>query len=152
VEIERDWSRAQAIRPSVSAVVREGGRLLLVQRADNGRWCLPGGSMEIGETVLAATSREVREESGLEVEPTRLIGVYSDPRLQVVGYPDGRVWHYVNLCFAAALRGGTARAAPGETLAVEWFPLDRLPADLVEPHRPRIADALAGERAWPVVR
>jgi ADP-ribose pyrophosphatase YjhB (NUDIX family) len=144
VEIERDRSRAVAIRPSVSAVVLHDGRLLLQQRADNGRWGLPGGSVEIGETVAEAVTREVLEETGFEVEIDRLVGVYSDPSLQVIRYPDGRVWHYVNLCFQCTLAGGSARLAPGETLAVEWFPQDALPGDLLGLHRQRIADALAG--------
>ncbi|MBI3456701.1 MAG: NUDIX domain-containing protein [Candidatus Rokubacteria bacterium] len=144
MEIERDWSKAQAIRPSVSAVVVHDGRLLLMQRADSGQWGLPGGSVEIGETVTAAIQREVREETGYEIAVQRLIGVYSDPRLQIVRYPDGRVWHYVNLCFEGDLRGGEPRPAPGETVAVGWFAPDALPPNLVPLHRPRIEDAMAG--------
>lgn len=145
MEIERDWSKAQAIRSSVSAVVLREGRLLLQQRADSGQWGLPGGSVEIGETVTAAAAREVWEETGFDVAVGRLVGVYSDPRFQVVRYPDGRVWHYVNLCFACDLVGGQARLAPGETLAVDWFPPDALPPDLVGLHRRRIDDALTGQ-------
>lgn len=151
MEIERDWSRAQAIRASVSAVVLHDGRLLLQQRADSGQWGLPGGSVEVGETVAAATAREVWEETGFEVEVGRLIGVYSDPRFQTVRYPDGRVWHYVNLCFAGELRGGEARPAPGESLAVGWFAPDTLPRDFVAPHRRRVEDALSG-LAGPFIR
>lgn len=151
MEIEPDWSKAQAIRPSVSAVVLHEGRLLLQQRADSGEWGLPGGSVEIGETVTTAIAREVHEETGFEVGVGRLIGVYSDPRFQIVRYPDGRVWHYVNLCFACELRGGQARPAPGETLAVGWFVPEALPPDLVSLHRRRIEDALAGE-AVPFIR
>ncbi len=151
MEIEPDWSRAQLVRPSVSAVVCRDGRLLLQQRADGGQWGLPGGSIEVGETVIQALEREVREETGFEVTVGRLIGVYSDPRVQVVRYPDGRVWHYVNLCFACAVRGGSPRPQPGETLALGWFALDDLPADLHPVHRPRIADALA-DRPEPVIR
>jgi len=143
VEIERDWSRAQAIRPSVSAIVLHAGKILLQQRADNREWGLPGGSVEIGETVADAVVREVREETGYEVAVGRLVGVYSDPRWQIVRYPDGRVWHYVNLCFDCQLTGGTPRPAPGESLAVEWFLPDALPADFVVLHRRRIEDALA---------
>ena len=141
MEIERDWSKAQAIRPSVSAVVLHDGRLLLQQRADSGQWGLPGGSVEIGETVAAAVVREVREETGYDVAVRRLVGVYSDPHFQVVRYPDGRVWHYVNLCFHCQLTGGTSRPAPGESLAVDWFSPGTLPSDLVVLHRRRIDDA-----------
>lgn len=151
MEIERDWSKAQAIRPSVSAVIWRDDRLLLQQRADGGQWGLPGGSVEIGETVTAAVVREVREETGYEIAVGRLIGVYSDPHLQIVRYPDGRVWHYVNLCFAGALRGGEPRPAPGETLALGWFAPDGLPENLVPLHRPRIDDARRN-LATPVIR
>ena len=151
MEIERDWSKVQAIRPSVSAVILRDGRVLLQQRADGGQWGLPGGSVEIGETVTAAVEREVREETGFEVTVDRLIGVYSDPHLQIVRYPDGRVWHYVTLCFACALRGGEPRPGPGETLALGWFAPDALPANLLLLHRPRIEDAMAG-LACPFIR
>ena len=151
MQIEADWSKAQAIRPSVSAVILHDGRLLLMQRADSGQWCLPGGSVEIGETVTAAIEREVREETGYEVAVERLVGVYSDPRFQVVRYPDGRVWHYVNLCFACDLQGGAPRPQPGEALDLDWFDPDGLPADLVPLHRGRIEDALA-DRLAPFIR
>ena len=151
MEIEADRSKAQTIRPSVSAVILHDNRLLLQQRADSGQWGLPGGSVEIGETVTAALEREVREETGLEVAVGRLIGVYSDPRSQIVRYSDGRVWHYVNLCFACELRGGQLRLAPGEPLALDWFAPDALPANHVPLHRRRIDDALAGQAA-PFIR
>jgi ADP-ribose pyrophosphatase YjhB (NUDIX family) len=151
VEIERDRSKVQAIRPSVSAIVFHTGKILLQQRADNREWGLPGGSVEIGETVADAVVREVREETGYEVAVGRLVGVYSDPRCQIVRYPDGRVWHYVNLCFDCQLTGGTPRPAPGESLAVEWFPPDALPADFVVLHRRRIEDALA-DATTPFIR
>ncbi len=143
MEIEPDPSRAQAVRPSVSAVIFREGRLLLQQRADGGQWGLPGGSVEIGETVTAALTREVKEETGLDVAVGRLIGVYSDPAFQVVRYPDGRVWHYVNLCFECAILGGGLKPAPGETLALDFFDPAALPRDLVPLHRVRIGDALA---------
>lgn len=145
MEIEADWSKAQVIRPSVSAVILQDGRLLLAQRADGGQWNLPSGSVEVGETVTAALEREVREETGYVVAVGRLVGVYSDPSFQIVRYPDGRVWHYVNLCFACDLRGGTPRPAPGETLALGWFAPDALPGNLVRPHQQRIQDALAAQ-------
>jgi ADP-ribose pyrophosphatase YjhB (NUDIX family) len=144
MRIESDRTRARGIRASVSAVVLREGRLLLQLRADNRQWGLPGGSIEIGETVTTATAREVLEETGYEIEVGRLIGVYSDPRVQIVRYPDGRVWHYVNLCFAGAIAGGAARPAPGESLAVDWFDPGKLPPDLVPLHHQRIADALMG--------
>ena len=76
-----------ALRLSVSAVVRrepESAEILLMRRSDNGLWGLPGGYVELGESVAQAAAREVQEETGFEIEVGRLIGVYSDPSRQVV--------------------------------------------------------------------
>ena len=141
ITVERDVSRALAVRPSVSAIIFDRrGYLLLQQRTDGGQWGLPGGSVEIGESITAAVQREVNEETGLRVSTRRLIGVYSDPRLQVVRYPDGNVWHYVNVCFECAVRGGTLTTCD-ETLALRYFPPDRLPSPMYPNHRLRIRDA-----------
>ncbi len=143
ITLEPDAARALGIRPTVSAVIFDRrGCLLLQQRSDGGQWGLPGGSMEIGESAAQAVAREVREETGLDVKPRRLIGVYSDPALQVVRYPDGNVWHYVSLCFECTVRGGTLTTCD-ETLALDYFPLRRLPATLLANHRVRIRDARA---------
>ena len=143
ITLERDHERALGVRPSVSAVIFDRRRrLLLQQRSDGGQWGLPGGSVEIGESVTGAVAREVREETGLTVVPRRLVGVYSDPELQVVRYPDGNVWHYVNVCFECVVRGGTLTTCD-ETLALEWVTLDALPAALLPNHRIRIRDARA---------
>jgi ADP-ribose pyrophosphatase YjhB (NUDIX family) len=143
ITLERDHERALGVRPSVSAVIFDRRRrLLLQQRSDGGQWGLPGGSVEIGESVTDAIAREVREETGLTVVPRRLVGIYSDPVLQVVRYPDGNVWHYVNVCFECAVRGGTLTTCD-ETLALAWVALDALPETLLPNHRVRIRDARA---------
>jgi 8-oxo-dGTP pyrophosphatase MutT (NUDIX family) len=147
ITLERDVTRAIGVRPSASAVIFDRrGRLLLQQRADGGQWGLPGGSVEIGESVTDAVVREVQEETGLRVVPRRLVGVYSDPAWQVVRYPDGNAWHYVNLCFECTVRGGELTTCD-ETLALEYYPLSRLPRTLLPNHRIRIRDARARRSA-----
>ena len=143
ITLESEYERALGVRPSVSAVIFDRrGRLLLQQRSDGGQWGLPGGSVEIGESLREAVAREVREETGLTVAVRRLVGVYSEPQRQVVRYPDGNVWHYVNICFECAVRGGELTTCE-ETLALEFFPIRRLPATLLPNHRIRIRDARA---------
>ncbi len=142
--IERDISKATAIRPSVSAVIRDGrGHVLLGRRADSREWGLPGGNVEIGESVVDAIRREVREETGLEVAAVRLVGVYSDPAWQVVRYPDGRVVHYVTSLFECRATGGALATSP-ETLELGYFDPSALPDDTVPQHRMRIEDAVNG--------
>jgi 8-oxo-dGTP pyrophosphatase MutT (NUDIX family) len=143
ITLERDHERALGVRPSVSAVIFDRRRrLLLQQRSDGGQWGLPGGSVEIGESLAAAVAREVLEETGLIVVPRRLVGVYSDPALQVVRYPNGNCWHYVNVCFECMVRGGELTTCD-ETLALDWVSPRRLPATLLPNHRVRIRDARA---------
>jgi len=118
-----------------------------MQRSDNGAWGLPGGYVELGESVAEATAREVLEETGVRVEVGRLVGVYSDPRTQVIAYPDGRRVQAINLCFEARpLEAGTP-TTPDETLATRYFPASALPAPLVPIHQIRIDDAVVGDPA-----
>ena len=138
------------LRLSVSAVVwRDANRreLLLMQRSDNAHWGLPGGYMEPGESIDAATAREVREETGVRVEVGRLIGVYSNPAIQVIEYPDGRRVQAVNLCFEAVPVDVGVATTPDEVLATGYFAVDALPEPLVPIHRVRIEDAVAGGSA-----
>lgn len=140
---ETDATRANQIRPGVAAIIQDdGGSILLQRRSDNGLWGLPGGSVEIGESVRDAIVREVREETGLTVEVLRLIGVYSDPRFQIVCYPDGNVVHYISTLFACRILAGTLQTCD-ETLDLRFFDPDRLPENLLPMHRIRIQDALA---------
>jgi 8-oxo-dGTP pyrophosphatase MutT (NUDIX family) len=144
---ETDYEKALGVRPSVSAVIFDRrGRLLLQQRSDGGQWGLPGGSVEIGESVAAAVVREVLEETGLTVRPLRIVGVYSDPTFQVVRYPDGNVWHYVSVCFECKVVRGELTTCD-ETLALDYFPVGRLPKTLLPNHRIRIRDARARRAA-----
>ncbi len=136
----------QALRLSVSAVVwRERAsraELLLMQRSDNAHWGLPGGYVEPGESVPEAARREVLEETGVQVELGRLVGVYSDPGRQVIEYPDGQRVQAVNLCFEAFPVGLGEATTPEETLATGYFPHDGLPEPFVPIHQVRVSDAL----------
>jgi ADP-ribose pyrophosphatase YjhB (NUDIX family) len=151
ITLERDPTLAIGVRPAVSAVIFDRrGRLLLQQRSDGGQWGLPGGSVEIGESVVDAIAREVHEETGLIVKARRLIGVYSAPALQLVRYPDGNVWHYVSMSFECTVRGGALQTCD-ETLTLEYFSLRKLPPTLLAHHRVRIRDASA-RRVAPFIR
>jgi ADP-ribose pyrophosphatase YjhB (NUDIX family) len=112
--------RANTIVPATSAIVTDQrGRILLHRRSDNQFWSIPGGTMEIGETIRDTVIREVKEETGLDVEPQRLVGIYSNPN-HVIAYPNGEVRQQFSICFACRLLGGRLTTGD-ESLGVGFF-------------------------------
>src|SRR5215216_4648537 len=80
-----DAPEATSLVPSVNVgVINEAGEVLLIRRTDNDNWALPGGAMDIGETIAEAGVRETREETGIECEIVRLVGVYQPTTLHAV--------------------------------------------------------------------
>jgi ADP-ribose pyrophosphatase YjhB (NUDIX family) len=115
-----DAPAANSLVPAASAVVvDQDGRILLHRRDDNELWSIPGGGMEVGERIVDTVVREVREETGLEVEPGRIIGIYSNPQ-HVVEYADGEVRQQFSVCFVCRLVGGEL-ATSDESLEVGFF-------------------------------
>jgi 8-oxo-dGTP pyrophosphatase MutT (NUDIX family) len=140
-----DFNRLR--RTAACAIVFDAmGRVLLHRRTDNGRWGLPGGAIEVGETADRAAVREVVEETGYRVEVVRLVGVYSDPTHTTIKYPDGNVNAYVAVAFECKVLGGSA-ALSDETSAVEWFEVEGLPVNFNPGHLVRLKDALAKREA-----
>lgn len=118
-------------------------KILLTRRSDNGRWCLPGGHMEAGESAAEACIREVEEETGLQVRIRRLIGVYSSPHM-LLTYADGNRYQMVALCFEAEVQGGQLALSDETTEAGYFTPAEIEIMDIMEHHRQRITDALSG--------
>lgn len=148
VEHENDPHAPQAnsLIPAASAVVvDEAGRILLQRRADNDLWSLPGGAMEIGETIADAAIRETREETGLEVRPLYVIGVYSNPS-HVVEYADGEVRQQFSVCFACQRAAGDL-APSSESTEVQFFDDETIGGlPMTDSMRQRIKDYRAGFR------
>lgn len=140
------YSWPEKVEPGVAAIVLEGESVLLMRRRDNGLWGIPSGHVEPTETVSGAVLREIREETGIEAEVTALIGVYSDPRSQVMTYPDGRIRHFVTTCFLCRPTGGTLLPTGPETLDAGFFPIESLPEPMMAMHPLWLADALAGSK------
>ncbi len=101
------------IVPGGSALVLDDeGRVLLQRRTDSGNWAMPGGVMEIGETLPDAVVRETREETGLEVALTGIVGTFTDPR-HVIAYADGEVRQEFTIVFRARPVGGSLARVTG---------------------------------------
>lgn len=108
-----------SVVPSASAIVTdEQGRILLIKRRDNTLWALPGGGHDIGETIADTAVREVKEETGLDVEVTGLVGVYTNPQ-HVVAFSDGEVRQQFSLSFTTKVLGGTL-AIDDESTEIAW--------------------------------
>ena len=121
-------------------------RILLVRRADNGRWAVPGGFMEPGESAAEACAREVLEETGLRVRVGRLVAVYSNPHI-LLEYPDGNRYQIVALHFAAEPVGGELHNS-NETIDVGYFsPAELEHLEIGGFDRQRIADAFTQQEA-----
>jgi ADP-ribose pyrophosphatase YjhB (NUDIX family) len=112
--------KASSIAVAVSAFVQDDrDRILMIRRSDNDLYSIPGGQVEPGETLTQAVVREVREETGIDIEVTGLIGLYSNPN-HVVAYDDGEVRQEFSICFDARPTGGALRTS-NESSETDWI-------------------------------
>lgn len=130
----------ETVRYTADVVCVRGGAVLLIERGwppHQGKFALPGGHVDVGETSRAAGARELLEEAGVDVDPDSLVlvGVYDDPGRD----PRGR---YVTVPYLARVPAGTTARAGDDAAAVRWAPLDQLPADLAFDHQQILADAM----------
>ncbi len=140
-----------SVVPSVVAFVQNNaGDILVIERSDNGRWALPGGGHDLGESITDTVVREVWEETGLKVEVVSLSGIYTDPG-HVMQYDDGEVRQQFSMCFRARPLGGDLRTSD-ETTQVRWVsPADLLEFDVHPTMRLRIEHALDRSRTEPYI-
>ncbi len=134
-----------SVRAGVGVVIRgHGDTILLEKRRDCGWWGLPGGRVEPGESLVEAAVREVREETGLTVEVTHLVGVYSSPEDRIVTYPDnGDVVQLIDIVVGARVLSGQVICSL-ESEEVRFFSPSQLPEQIVPPARQPLVDALEG--------
>ena len=117
-----DAPRPNSMVPAVNVVVEnEHGEVLMIRRSDNGNWALPGGAIDLGESMTQAAVREVKEETGIDCEITGLIGIYTDPG-HIILYTSN---NEARQEFSILLRGrpvAGVRALSDESLDVQWIP------------------------------
>ncbi|MEV0465732.1 NUDIX domain-containing protein [Nocardia tengchongensis] len=124
--------KANSLKPGGSAlVVDEVGRVLMQRRGDSGNWSLPGGIMELGETLEECVVRETREETGLEIEITGLLGIYTDPG-HVIEYSDGEVRQEFAVVYNGRVVGGEIQVSH-ESTEVRFLTLRELEGLPVHP-------------------
>jgi ADP-ribose pyrophosphatase YjhB (NUDIX family) len=114
--------KANSLVPSVNVVVvNDAGEILMIRRTDNDNWAVPGGAVDLGESVAQAAVRETREESGIECEITGLVGIYSDPKHVLLYTSNGEVRQEFSIVLTARpIRGQPTPS--NESSEVRWVP------------------------------
>ena len=121
---------------TVDGIIIEEGKILLIKRAGSpykDHWALPGGFVELGETLEEAVAREVKEETGLETKPVKLTGAYSDPKRDPRG-------HTISIAYLLKIIKGNLKITP-EAKEVRFFALNNLPEDMAFDHEKIVCDA-----------
>ncbi len=123
-------------------ILNEKNEILLQRRGDDNNWCIPGGGMEIGETVEEAIIREVYEETGLKISNIELFNVYSGKN-QYHKYPDGNEYYFVNVVFKINKIDGEVKIDDNETKELKYFELHKLPNNISLTNIPILKDLKA---------
>jgi 8-oxo-dGTP pyrophosphatase MutT (NUDIX family) len=115
--------KANSLVPSVNVVVvNDAGEILMIRRSDNDNWAVPGGAIDLGESVAQAAVRETREESGIDCEITGVVGIYSDPRHVILYTSNGEVRQEFSIVLTARPVGGQPTPS-SESSEVRWVPV-----------------------------
>jgi 8-oxo-dGTP pyrophosphatase MutT (NUDIX family) len=121
-----DAPAANSIVPSANvAVINDAGEILLIRRSDNDNWALPGGAVDLGESLPHAAVRETKEETGVDCEVMGLSGIYTDPRHVLLYTSNGEVRQEFSVVLTARATGGQPTPS-SETSEVRWVALDDL--------------------------
>jgi ADP-ribose pyrophosphatase YjhB (NUDIX family) len=142
---------ANSLVPSVNVgVINEHGEVLLISRTDNENWAMPGGAMDIGETIAQAAVRETREETGIECEIVRLVGVYTNPRHVMLYTSNNEVRQECSIVFAATPVGGEPTPS-SESKEVRWVAAGDLDGYPMHPSMRQRVQHVLDERDTPFI-
>jgi 8-oxo-dGTP pyrophosphatase MutT (NUDIX family) len=136
--------KANSRVPSVNVIVANGaGEVLMIRRTDNGNWALPGGAIDLGESVAQAAVRETLEETGIECSVTGITGIYSDPRHVILYTSNGEVRQEFSIVLTASPLAGQPTPS-SESSDVRWVPAPEvLGYTMDRSMRIRVSDFLA---------
>jgi ADP-ribose pyrophosphatase YjhB (NUDIX family) len=143
--------KANSLVPSVNVVVvNDAGEILMIRRTDNDNWAVPGGAIDLGESVAQAAVRETLEESGIECEITGIVGIYSDPKHVLLYTSNGEVRQEFSIVLTATPLSGQPTPS-SESSEVRWVPVSEVREYTMDRSmRIRIDDYLAHKES-PVV-
>ncbi|GAA0395860.1 putative MutT/NUDIX-like protein [Acrocarpospora corrugata] len=123
-----DAPAPNSLVPSVNVVVTDAaGDILMICRSDNGNWAVPGGAIDLGESLPAAAVRETLEETGIECEITGLVGTYTDPRHVILYTSNGEARQEFSIVVTAVAVAGEPTPS-SESTQVRWVPRDQVGA------------------------
>jgi 8-oxo-dGTP pyrophosphatase MutT (NUDIX family) len=137
--------KANSLVPSVNVVVtNDAGDVLMIKRSDNDNWAVPGGAIDLGESMVDAAIRETREETGIDCEITGIVGIYTDPKHVLLYTSNGEVRQEFSIVLTAHLLGGEPTPS-SESTEVHWIPRDEVAGyQMDRSMRLRITDYLEG--------
>jgi 8-oxo-dGTP pyrophosphatase MutT (NUDIX family) len=120
-----DAPKANSMVSSVNVVVvNDAGDILLIRRSDNDNWALPGGAIDLGESVSQAAVRETREETGIDCEINGLVGIYTDRGHVILYTSNGEARQEFSIVLRARAVGGQTTPSD-ESTEVRWVPPDQ---------------------------
>jgi ADP-ribose pyrophosphatase YjhB (NUDIX family) len=145
-----DAPAANSLVPSVNVVVvNEAGDVLMIRRSDNDNWAVPGGAIDLGESMVQAAVRETREETGIECEITGLVGIYTDPKHVILYTSNGEARQEFSILLTGVPTGGQPTPS-SESSEVRWVPrADVAGYQMDRSMRMRIEHYLAGRSGSP---
>lgn len=138
---DEDAPKPNSIVPATAVAIVRDGSILLVHRRDNDKWAMPGGAIEFGESIQQCAIRELKEETGYDIELTGIIDVYSDPEV-LVEYADSEVRQEYTTVFSGKIIGGSIEC-DDESYEAKWVPLtEALAYTMTKSQVVRIEDVL----------
>lgn len=146
-DLRKQIGHRKIILNSAGTIIVRDGKILFQRRADNGKWGLIGGLLEMNETYAQAALREAREETGLNVRLDSFLGIFHNHEMV---WSNGDEAHVISAIFTAYIVSGEPRTDE-ESLELKFFGIDEIPDLFAEDHRAAVEAYLGGVR-YPLLR